>query len=141
MKDLVDLSNVTLLPLDVTNADSILQLVKTVEGKLDGAGLDMLVNNAGIANILPAADMPIEASKAMIDTNLLGPIMMVKEFLSLLIKSGDACVLNVGSAAGTVPIIGATYNSTKAALRMYSETIRIGKPHIRSFAPYFNILL
>jgi NADP-dependent 3-hydroxy acid dehydrogenase YdfG len=68
---------------------------------------------------------------------------MVEMFLPLLLKSGishksggtggfrvgrtgGAVVINVGCIACLGPMSGATYTATKAGLRMYSDTIRIG---------------
>lgn len=45
---------VELVKLDVTNQSSIQEAVKFVEGKLQGKGLDYLINNAGVMDWTPA---------------------------------------------------------------------------------------
>ena len=51
---------------------------------------------------------------------------MVKDFIQLLIASGDGRVVNIGNVAGIMPVpFGAAYNSSKAALHAFSNTLRV----------------
>lgn len=56
LSEIVDSSSgrVELVKLDVTNQSSIQEAVKSVEGKLQGKGLDYLINNAGVLESTPA---------------------------------------------------------------------------------------
>lgn len=45
---------VELVKLDVTNQSSIQEAVRSVEGKLQGKGLDYLINNVGVMESTPA---------------------------------------------------------------------------------------
>lgn len=45
------------VPLDVTSGDSIKNAASFVTGKLDGRGLDILINNAGVMNVGRIQDM------------------------------------------------------------------------------------
>lgn len=60
LRDLVNKSSgqVGFVPLDVTSPQSIQQAVKLVENRLQGKGLDVLINNAGV---LPVTRGGIEA--------------------------------------------------------------------------------
>lgn len=62
----------------------------------------------------------------MFDANVFGPMRMVKNFVSLLIASGDGRILQIGSTAAlfAVPFRSA-YNASKAALHAYSDTLRV----------------
>jgi 1-acylglycerone phosphate reductase len=140
MKDLASLPNVTLLQLDVTKLDSIhgardqiREFLSSESPRADpsttfGGGLDLLVNNAGIALTKPALDHPIDDIRTMFETNVFGMMSMVQEFVPLLMKAEDPCVVNVGSNAALVPFaFGSSYNASKAAVHAYSDTLRLGE--------------
>lgn len=132
MKDLTSVPNITLLQLDVTNLDSIRAARDKVQDILststaEGGTLDLLVNNAGIAATKPALDHSLEATKQMFDTNVFGMMSMIQEFVPLLVKSKDPCIVNIGSNAALVPYaFGSSYNASKAAVHSYSDTLRLG---------------
>jgi len=128
MADLKDVAGITLVPLDVTNIESIRNARETVASALGaGKGLDMLVNNAGVATIMPALDHDISATRQMFEANLFGMMAMVQEFMPLLLLSSDACIVNIGSVAGLIPFaFGSSYNASKAAVHSYSDTLRLG---------------
>lgn len=63
---LTSLSNVTILPLDITSPSSITKAVEAVEAVTEGLGskgLNVLVNNAGFGFSIPVLDMDIERVK------------------------------------------------------------------------------
>ncbi|PVF95767.1 NAD(P)-binding protein [Serendipita vermifera] len=127
MSDLAGKDGVTLVQLDVTQAESIKKAKEQVESLLpSGQGLDLLVNNAGIASTTPALDHNLEDIRMMFETNVFGIMRIVQEFFPLLILSSDACIVNIGSNAALVPFaFGSTYNASKAALHAYSDTLRV----------------
>ena len=126
----------TLLALDVTSHQSIKAAVASVQAELDpGVGLDLLVNNAGVASSTPALDHKVEDTRAMFEANLFGMMSMVQEFMPLLMLSSDACIVNVGSNAAYIPLaFGSSYNASKAAVHAYSDTLRVGECLIFLFA-------
>jgi uncharacterized oxidoreductase len=113
------------LVLDVADPDSITQARETVAAS--HPGLNVLVNNAGIMlreNLLDPADLQI--AEDHVTVNLLGSIRVTYAFLPLLIGKADAAVMNITSALAFVPLpITPTYNATKAALRSFSESLRV----------------
>ncbi|MFC4501060.1 MULTISPECIES: SDR family oxidoreductase [Streptomyces] len=113
------------LVLDVADPDSIAQARETVAASYPE--LNVLVNNAGIMlqeNILDPADLQI--AEDHITVNLLGAIRVTYAFLPLLIGKDGAAVMNITSALAFVPLpITPTYNATKAALRSFSESLRV----------------
>jgi len=62
-------------------------------------GLWGLVNNAGIAYVMPVEWTPISIFKRTADVNLWGMIEMTKTFLPL-VKRDQGRVVNIGSMAG-----------------------------------------
>jgi short-subunit dehydrogenase involved in D-alanine esterification of teichoic acids len=113
------------LVLDVADPDSIARTHETVAASYPE--LNVLVNNAGIMlreNLLDPADLSI--AEDHITVNLLGAIRVTYAFLPLLIGKDDAAVMNITSALAFVPLpITPTYNATKAALRSFSESLRV----------------
>ncbi len=88
-------------------------------------GLDVLVNNAGVATGGSFARTPIEDWDWIIDINLKGVIRGAATFVPLFTEQGHGHVVNVASLAGLVnPPLMASYNVVKAAVVSLSETLR-----------------
>ncbi len=87
--------------------------------------LDLLVNNAGIVPVGPLGSCGDEEMHTVVETNLLAPMALVREALSLLKMSKDAHVVNIGSVFGDIPYpLFAAYSATKAGLRGFSIALR-----------------
>lgn len=127
MADL-EAAGIELVQLDVTDASSVKAARDLVQSRSPDGSLDILVNCAGIAGNSPAVDEDIEAAKRIYETNVFGVMRMVQEFFPLLLKSSKASIWNIGSVVAYLPIpFGSTYNSSKAALHSYSDTLRLGQ--------------
>ncbi len=88
-------------------------------------GLDLLVNNAGIVPVGPLGAATDEDLQAVLETNLLAPMALVREALPLLKRSKGARVVNIGSVFGDIPYpLFAPYSATKAGLRGFSIALR-----------------
>ncbi|WP_369372325.1 SDR family oxidoreductase [Promicromonospora sp. Populi] len=65
-------------------------------------------------------------AEAVVTTNLLGPIRLIAAFTEHLQSRPDATILTVSSGLAHVPLgVTASYNATKAAIHMLSESIRL----------------
>jgi len=114
---------IDIIPLDVTNLESI-QKAKEIISATTGGTLDILINNAGIGHIFPAIDLPIEESRKIFETNVLGVMAVTQVFAPLLIKSRGK-IVQIGSVAAIIPYsFNASYNASKAALHSYSNSLR-----------------
>jgi short-subunit dehydrogenase len=83
-----------------------------------------LVNNAGYGLFGALEDVSMEAIKKQFETNLFGPIRMIKEVLPIMRKQMDGIIINVSSISGMLGIPGSSaYVSTKFALEGLSESI------------------
>jgi 1-acylglycerone phosphate reductase len=118
---------VHLLVLDVTNIASIRAARDKVQSITHHGSLDLLVNCAGVAHTKAAIEEDLDAARQTFETNVFGMMAMVQEFLPLLSRSKDACIMNVGSVAPFLSIaFGSTYNASKAAVHAYTDTLRLG---------------
>jgi 1-acylglycerone phosphate reductase len=93
-----------LLQLDVTSIESTRKARNEVVAILAARdGLNVLVNNAGVIDELPALDHSLSATRQMFEINLFGMMAMVQEFTPLLMLSSDASIVNIGDVMGLAP--------------------------------------
>lgn len=91
----------------------------------DFRGIDVLVNNAGLAlGTAPAQRADLAQWKQMIDTNITALVTMTHALLPGLIERRGA-ILNIGSVAGSYPYPGGNvYGGTKAFVSQFSLGLR-----------------
>lgn len=89
------------------------------------AGIDLLVNNAGLAlGTAPAQSSDLAAWKTMIDTNVTALVSLTHKLLPALIERKGA-IVNLSSVAATYPYPGGNvYGGTKAFVRQFSLGLR-----------------
>jgi uncharacterized oxidoreductase len=98
----------------------------TIHGAVGAlGGLDILINNAGGDRAGRLESIPEAELQAMLDVDLLAPILLTRAALPALRASGDAMIVNVASG---IALIGApfytTYAATKAGLARFGEALR-----------------
>lgn len=97
------------------------------------SGVDVLVNNAGLAlGLEPAQAAAWEDWEIMIDTNIKGLVALTRVVLPGMIERGRGHVVNLGSVAGSYPYPGGNvYGATKAFVMQFSLNLRadlVGTP-------------
>ena len=87
-------------------------------------GLDLLVNNAGVAGGGRVELCSLEEWQWIFDINLFGVVRGTRAFVPLLKAQGSGRIVNIASLAGLVhpPGMG-SYNAVKAAVVAFSETM------------------
>jgi short-subunit dehydrogenase len=98
----------------------------TIEQAIDTlSGLDILVNNAGGVRAGRLENTPETELLAMIDVNLVAPILLTRAALAALRSSGDAMIVNIASGIALMGVpFYATYAATKAGLARFGEALR-----------------
>jgi len=91
----------------------------------DFRGVDMLLNNAGLAlGTLPAQRSDLAQWQQMIDTNITALVTLTRALLPTLIERRGA-IVNISSTASTYPYNGGNvYGGTKAFVSQFSLGLR-----------------
>ena len=89
-------------------------------------GLRVLVNNAGLdAATLPVEHAPLDAWRAVFETNLFGLVAVTQQAIPALRASGGGVVCNLSSASLLFPMpFFAIYRASKAAVAALGESLR-----------------
>ncbi len=125
---------------DVSKVEEIEALA--VEAERRWNGVDLVINNAGVAVMGDIGDIPVEHWQWIVGVNLWGPVNGCHVFAPRLKKQRSGHILNVASMAGLVssPHM-APYNVTKAAVVSLSESLRgeLARHHVgvSALCPYF----
>ncbi|HXO10725.1 MAG TPA: SDR family NAD(P)-dependent oxidoreductase [Solirubrobacteraceae bacterium] len=123
--------------LDVTDDASVAAATETV------AALDVLINNAGISGgrITPM-QATVEQMRMVYETNVFGPVRVLRAFIPLLENSSAPVVVNVSSGVGSLSLASdhqsplsqanfPVYASSKAALNMLTVRYAAAFPTMR----------
>jgi NAD(P)-dependent dehydrogenase (short-subunit alcohol dehydrogenase family) len=120
-------SSASLIPItiDITDRTSFLAAADTVQSFVGEAGLDGLVNNAGIAVGGPLEVLPLDELRRQFEVNVIGQLAVTQAFLPLL-RKGRGRIVNMGSIAGRVPLpfVG-PYSMSKSALDAMTTALRL----------------
>lgn len=100
---------------DVTSPEEVGRAVEAVLGRF--RKIDVLVNNAGIAWMGPAREMPLEALQAMLRVNVEGVFIVSRAVLPHMIQRRSGSIVNLASWAGkTGNAFFAGYSASKFAV-------------------------
>jgi NAD(P)-dependent dehydrogenase (short-subunit alcohol dehydrogenase family) len=107
---------------DVRDAAQVEALAEAADSTI--GGVDLMVNNAGVAVTGKIGEVSLEDWRFIVDVNLLGVVHGCHTFAPRFVQQGRGAFLNVASAAGLLcpPDMG-PYNVTKAAVVALSETL------------------
>lgn len=88
------------------------------------AGLDILVNSAGVVSAGAFDDIEAEDIRKQIEINLTAPVLLIQAALPLL-RQNRGAIVNVSSSIGLVGMpFYAPYAATKGGLSRFSEALR-----------------
>ena len=106
-RELTNGVDLTVIAQDVTDAPMVRAGASRVADALGGQGLDLLINNAGVANIatgvLEAVDMT--EARRLFDINVFGMVNVIQAHLPLMHQSRQSPrIINFASGAVRVPL-------------------------------------
>jgi uncharacterized oxidoreductase len=112
--------------IDTADAASVESAAKEVLAK--HRDLNVLIAMAGIMRIEdwhePASFLA--SAESVVTTNLLGPIRLIAAFIEHLRQQQDATIVTISSGLAFTPLaVTPSYNASKAAIHMLSESIRL----------------
>ncbi|KAM6300546.1 C-signal-like [Aegotheles albertisi] len=133
-----------IVALEVTNPASIKAAAARVGEQLGGSGLNLLINNAGIAKFNLLDTETQEDMTQVYTTNTIGPLLVSQAFLPLLKKAAQgspgsalscskAAIINMSSIVGSIKELCfwdmancVSYRCSKAALNMLTKCQSLG---------------
>jgi short-subunit dehydrogenase len=107
------------VPTDVTDPEQCRRLIAAADR------VDVLVNNAGFAIFDAVAEVSLEESRSMMDTNYFGMLHCTRAVLPQMLARGEGSIVNVSSITGIMGFarMGA-YCATKFAVIGLTEALR-----------------
>ena len=109
--------------LDVGDRDAVAEFPERVAA--EHGGVDMLVNNAGVALAGTFEQVTETDFEWLFGINFWGVVWMTRAFLPLLHSSDEARIVNLSSVFGLIAPPGNTaYSASKFAVRGFSESLR-----------------
>lgn len=111
-----------LLKMDVRDKAMVQEAVNsiiTIESRLD-----VLINNAGVGITGPLEEIPDDELLNNFETNVFGPMRVIKSVLPHMREQKDGLIINITSIAGYMglPYRG-VYSASKGALELITETL------------------
>lgn len=118
----------TVVDQDVSSTESVRESAQQVTAALQGQGLDLLMNVAGVANIAVGVLEGVDLAQAerLFHINMFGQLRVIQAFLPLLRKNAPGSrIANYSSGAIIANPVGAgVYNMTKHAIHGMTLTLR-----------------
>lgn len=111
---------------------SEMQVQSLFAAALDRFGrIDILINNAGIADHTPTEDLSLERWSEVIGTNLTGAFLCARAALRIMKRQGVGRMIHIGSLSGQVPRPDTiAYAASKFALSGLNHSLAIdGRDH------------
>jgi 3alpha(or 20beta)-hydroxysteroid dehydrogenase len=110
--------------LDVTDPASWATAVAYTVGRF--GGLDVLINNAGIANAAPIVEFPLDVWRKTLDVNLTGTFLGMQAAIPSMIARGGGVIINVSSVEGLRGSAGLhAYVASKFAVRGLTKSVAL----------------
>jgi len=117
-----EIPNAVAVPLDLRDVADIKNKIGQLHEQVPV--IDVLVNNAGISQIMPLPLVEEEDVDLIMDINLKGTLFVTKNVLKGMIRNKTGTIVSVGSLAGNrmldVPV---TYAMTKAAISGFTHAL------------------
>lgn len=112
------------LMLDVTSEEQIAAAAERLASEVGEAGLDGLVNNAGIGIFGPLETIPIEDLRRQLEVNLVAQVAVTQAMLPL-IRRATGRIVFVSSIGGRIALpFGGPYHASKYGIEAVADCMR-----------------
>ena len=124
LADLAERYSDRILPVALDVTDPAAAEAAVAAGVVAFGRIDVVVNNAGYANLAAVEDITAEDFREQLDANLLGVVNVTKAALPVLRAQGSGRILQVSSIGGRLATPGlAAYQTAKWAVGGFSEVL------------------
>jgi NAD(P)-dependent dehydrogenase (short-subunit alcohol dehydrogenase family) len=115
---------VSLVVCDITKPEAVKAWAGGVSDALGDAGLDLLINNAGILTPGPIEVLPLDAIRREFDVNVFGAISVINAYLPALRKArGRVVQVSTWTASVPLPFNGPS-GASKATMEVFAAVYR-----------------
>ena len=115
--------------MDVTRKAEVEGLVAFALDQL--GGIDVLINNAGVAHLVPFLELSEEQWDETIDINLKGHFLVAQAVAREMVRAGSGAIVNMCSTNGLAgELYCAHYNASKGGILLLTKTMAL------ELAPY-----
>ncbi|NNN01902.1 MAG: SDR family oxidoreductase [Acidimicrobiaceae bacterium] len=88
--------------------------------------VEVLINNAGVGETGPLADMPMDRIRHLFEVNVFGTLALTQAVLPAMVERRSGRIIIMSSIAGVIPAPGfGPYAMTKHALEAMGKTMRM----------------
>ena len=106
--------------LSVSDEKSVVNMVKDVARKW--GGIDILINNAGMASMNHIILTPLKTVKDILETNLVGTFLFVREAAKIMLKHKYGRIVNISTVAVPLSLDGeGAYVASKSAVEAFTR--------------------
>lgn len=113
----------TVVPLDLEQPEGLHAKVQATVA--DKGPIDILINNAGIAQRSLVVDTQLAVDRRIMEINFFGTVAMTKAVLPSMLTRGQGQIMTVSSIAGKIGSqTRSSYSASKHALNGYMESLR-----------------
>src|SRR6476620_7364473 len=115
---------ITLTITDITKEEQVNSWKEQVRKLLNGDGLDLLINNAGVLTPGPMEVLSLNAVLREFEVNVFGSLATINAFLPLLRKAKGR-IVQIGSMTGRFPLpFSGPSSASKAAMEAFADVYR-----------------
>ena len=119
-----DGGEITLTITDITKEEQVNNWKEQVRKLLNGDGLDLLINNAGVLTPGPMEVLSLSAIRHEFEVNVFGSLATIHAFLPLL-RQAKGRIVQIGSMTGRFPIpFSGPSSASKAAMEAFADVYR-----------------
>ena len=124
LDDLVGPYGDAILPLEMDVTDRVAVFASVRRAKEHFGRLDVIVNNAGYAQIGAIEELTEQDLRDQLETNVFGAVWVIQAALPYLREQGAGHIVQLSSVAGLIAMpLGGAYQASKWALEALNETL------------------